>query len=101
MVAPNYIGDDQFTAHNLTASGNVRLNTKKIIAKQFKIESEFARANANGQFDIEQLIQLANGQEIPQSNLQLDGALDLAQIVTMMPETTRIRDDVEMKSRDS
>ena len=98
FVAPDLIGSDQFAARSITATGELQANSNQIYAKQFRAESEFARMTANGQFDVEQLMQLAAGNEIPQTGFQLDAAVDLAQVTQMMPETTHMRDGVKMNS---
>lgn len=98
FVAPKLIGSDQFAARSITAAGKLQADSNLIFAEQFKAESEFARMTANGQFDVEQLMQLAAGNEIPQTGFQLDAAVDLAQVTRMLPETTHMRDGVKMNS---
>ncbi len=98
LVASDWIGSDQFSAMELTANGDVQLAPGKITANGFKLESEFARIHANGQFDLEQLSQLADGGEIPQTGFQLDSTVDIAKIANMLPETTRLRDQVRLNS---
>ena len=98
IVAPDYLGQDQFSAATLSASGILNLSPNRVAAQQFKAESEFARVNANGEFDFEQLSNLAAGAAIPSSGFQLDGLLDLAQITTMLPQTMHLRDGVKLNS---
>ena len=98
FVAPEVLGSDQFFAHSISATGELQANSNQVYAKQFRAESEFARMTADGQFDVEQLMQLAAGNKIPQSGFQLDAAVDLAQVTQMLPETTHMRDGVKMNS---
>ena len=98
VVAPDLIGRDQFSAANLTASGNLNFSPERVAAETFNAESEFARIKVDGEFDFAQLSQLAAGAEIPSSGFQLDGVVDLAQVTTMLPETTHLRQGVQMKS---
>ncbi len=98
VIAPEILGNDQFSAQKLTTTGKINTNFKRIFANQFQAESEFARVTADGEFDIEQISQLTGGKELPSSSFQLDGVIDLAQIAAMLPETVRIRDGVQMNS---
>ena len=98
VIAPEFIGQDQFAASFINATGEIHLNSKHTSAREFKIESEFAKLTANGEFDFEQLVQLGAGTELPASDFQLDGVIDLAQIAAMLPDTSRLRDGVTVKS---
>ena len=98
FVAPELIGQDQFVARSIQAAGELQANSMLVYANQFRAESEFARLNANGKFDVEQLMELANGGKLPDTGFQLDAAIDLAQVTAMLPETTHMRDGVKMNS---
>ena len=98
IVAPDYLGNDQFSAANLSASGVLNLSPNRVAAQQFKAESEFARVNANGEFNFDQISQLASGAAIPSSGFQLDGIVDLAQVTSMLPQTMHLRDGVKLNS---
>ena len=98
VKAPELIGDDQFAANFINATGEIHLNSQHTSARDFKIESEFAKLTANGEFDFEQLAQLSSGNELPTSDFQLDGVIDLAQVIAMLPRTSHLRNGVVVKS---
>ena len=98
VVAPEHLGNDQFSATQLNASGTINASPQRVAAEAFKAESEFARVQANGEFDFDQISKLASGAAIPSSGFQLDGIIDLAQVTAMLPETTHLRDGVKLNS---
>lgn len=98
LVAPDIIGSDQFAASFFNAVGEIHLNAQHTSANNFRIESEFAKFTANGEFDFEQLVQLGNGTELPQSDFHLNGSINLPQIATMLPDTMGLRDGVDVQS---
>ena len=98
VVAPEYLKGDRFAARNLTARGRLNLSPTEIYAEKFETESEFARFNADGQFNVNQIMGLMNQGELPSANFQMDGVVDLAQMVAMLPETIGMREGVEVKS---
>jgi translocation and assembly module TamB len=98
LVSPGLLGSDQFSAASASLSGELHVSPRLITASSFKAESEFARIVADGEFDIQQITQLASGKQIPQSGFQLDGTLYLARVAQMFPETMRLRDQVRLNS---
>ena len=98
VAAPDLLGHDQFVARNLTGQGKLNLSADEVTAEKFSAETEFARINTDGRFNIQQISSMVKSGEIPNSNFQLDGVLDLAQIIQMLPQTMGIRDGVEIKS---
>ena len=98
FVAPEYLGHDQFVAQKLNATGRLELNSHSAIVDQFKADSEFAKIQADGKFDFEQLTKLGSTAEIPAEHFRLDGEIDLAQCLTMLPETMHIRKNVQVES---
>ncbi len=97
LVAPDYLGRDQLVAQKLNATGRLELNSRSAIADQFKADSEFAKIHADGKFDFEQLTKLGSTAEIPREPFRLDGEVDLAQCLTMLPETMHIRENVQIE----
>ena len=98
FVAPEILDTDQISSLKSTASGKISTNFTQVVAREFKMESEFARIAADGEFDIDQINSLSAGSEKRHSNFQFDGVVDLAQVASMLPATMRIRDGVQMQS---
>ena len=98
VAAPEYLKGDRFAARNLSARGRLNLSPQEIFAEKFETVSEFARFNADGQFNVNQIMGLMNQGELPTANFLMEGEVDLAQVLAMLPETTGMRDGVQVKS---
>jgi hypothetical protein len=98
LVAPQYLGSDQFNAQQITATGKLAATRRSLRASEFSAQTEFAALRVDGAMDWEHLNQLAGGDELPRTHFQLDGQIDLAQLARMLPQTVRIRQGVAMES---
>jgi len=99
FIAPALLGSDQLSVRNLTAGGSLQLSPKTISSSNFMVHSDFGRITANGEFDVQQLNQLASGSAaIPLAPLQMDGEIDLAGLVRMLPNTLTLHEDLEIES---
>ncbi len=98
VVSPRWLGDDQLSIVHLNAGGKLELGPQMIQAHEFLARSELAHLEANGRFDLSELIQLAHGKQIPHSTFRLDAAVDLPKMASMLPGTMRLRDDVRLES---
>ena len=101
--APDLLSGDTFRVDQLTAHGALQLSPSHISAKQFVVETDFGRIDANGEFDPGQLAQLSaggqpNGAVLPDTNLQVEGEIDLAKLLGTLPATFQLHEDLKIES---
>ena len=101
--APELLSGDTFRVEQLSAQGALQLSPSRIFAQKFVVETDFGRVDANGQFDPGQLAQLsASGQSgssiLPDSDLQVQGEIDLAKLLGTLPETFQLHEDLKIES---
>ena len=98
LLAPAYLGSDRISIQRIAASGRLGLSPQRVTAEQFSVESEIGKLKVDGEFDISQMIKLAVNGQLPSSPFEMDVEADLARILQMLPETMRIRNDVQVTS---
>ena len=98
LQAPAYIGSDQITLNALVANGDVQVSPTTVAAESLAINSDVGKVDANGEFDFSQLANLANGNTLLERPLQLDGQIDLAKLVRMLPSTLQLHSDLDVQS---
>ena len=98
LAAKDLLGSDQIQFESLTANGILDLSPTIISGSNFDLKSDFGRVNANGQFDLNQLSNLAAQGTLPQTPFQMDGELDLAGMVRMLPTTLQLHQDLQVES---
>ncbi len=98
MSAPALLGTDRLFAENLSLQGQLNLSPRQISATQFSVTSELAQLNADGTFDANQLTNLVSSGELLQTPFHTEGKLDLAAIVTMLPDTLQLHQDLDVQS---
>ena len=97
IVAPKLIGSDQVMVESVTANGVVQISPQIVAAQQFKVQSDVGEVTANGSFDIEQLTNFASGQLLD-TPFQMDGEVDIAKLVRMLPSTLQLHQDLVINS---
>ncbi len=98
LRSPAYLGTDQISIQRIGASGQLALSAQSVTANRFSIESDVGKLKVDGEFDLLQMVQLAAQGQLPSSPFELDAEADLARIINMLPETLRIRQDVQVTS---
>ena len=98
IVAPELLGSDQFVLNNISSSGVLRVSPTKITAQQFELKSDVGHANADGTFDINQITQLASGGQLLDTPFAMDGEIDLAKLIRMLPSTLQLHQDLTVNS---
>ncbi len=98
LVAPELLGADQVVINNVDAKGTLQLSPTVILADQFNVGSELGKLNANGSFDVNQISNLASKGKLLDSPFAMDGQVDLARLIRMLPNTLQLHQDLEVKS---
>lgn len=98
ISAPQFIGPDSFHAKRLTASGQLNISPQLISATKFVVESEFATLNADGMFEPNQLSNLVSEGQLVSTPFHMEGAVDVARVATMLPNTLQLHEDLKIQS---
>lgn len=98
LVYPDWLGPDQLKINKLSTSGRLSLAADGIDADQFRVESDLGRAHFHGHLDPEALVAALTTGELPASEMQLDGQLDLARLAAIAPHTLSLHDDLIVES---
>lgn len=98
IFAPQLLNEDRFFLEQLSAKGVMELSPSRIFADQFIVETDFGKLNANGQFDPGQIANLSAGAQLPDSDLQMDGEIDVAKLLQRLPSTFQLHKDVTVDS---
>lgn len=96
FASPNLIGPDQVRIDSVGAAGDLQLTPNLIFAKTFSVNSDVGKLTANGKFDLNQLTQLTQQGRLIDSSFQMDGTIDLAKVVKMLPATLQLHQDLEV-----
>ncbi len=98
FASPNLIGTDQLTANSITAQGELLLSPSTVAGQQFKIQSDLGTIRANGTLSVQQLNQLTQTGKLPSESFELDGTIDLAKTLQMLPATLQLHEDLIVNS---
>lgn len=98
LAAPELMGNDVFHLANASANGKINLSPALLSADNFKFNTDVGQLNANGSFDLNQINQLSTGSAIPATDFQMDGKLDLAGLIKMLPNTFHTHQDLTLES---
>ncbi|MEM9939996.1 MAG: hypothetical protein AAF939_00310 [Planctomycetota bacterium] len=96
LIAPEWIGPDQFRIQNLIANGSIGISPGTVAAKNFQLASDFAKVSAAGEFDLSQWGQVSAGTSLASEPFQMDGEIDLAKVIPMLPETLSLHEDLKV-----
>ena len=98
LASPEMLGDDVFQLATANAVGKINLSPSTLWADQFEFNSDVGRVKANGQFEIADVNRLSAGGQPPESNFQMQGNLDLARLMRMLPATFHTHQDLQLQS---
>jgi len=98
IYAPEILNEDHFQVEQLTARGAMQLSPSRIFADQFVVETDFGKLDANGAFDPGQLAKLSSGSQLPDSDLQMEGEIDIATLMQRLPSTFQLHKDLTVES---
>lgn len=98
FASPNLLGTDQLLANSITAQGELLLSPSTVVGQQFKIQSDLGTIRANGTLSVEQLNQLTQTGQLPSESFELDGTIDLAKTIQMLPATLQLHEDLIVNS---
>ena len=98
FAAPKLLGTDIVQLQNLNANGRLGISPQQISSSNFEVETDFGRMNANGRFDVNELANLASGSGLVGTPFQMEGQIDLARLVRMLPATLQLHQDLQIQS---
>ena len=98
VVAPDLLGTDQFVLRNISANGTIQASPTVISAQGFNVDSDVGRVKANGSFDVNQIANLAAGGELLDTPFDMNGEIDLAGLIRMLPSTLGLHEDLVVNS---
>ena len=98
LAAPELMGNDLFHLANANANGKINLSPALLSADNFKFNTDVGEVNADGSFDLNQINQLSSGSAIPATDFQMNGKLDLAGLIKMLPNTFHTHQDLTLES---
>ena len=98
LAAPEMLGNDVFHLASANANGKINLSPALLSADNFKFNTDVGQVNADGSFDLTQINQLSSGSAIPAADFQMDGRLDLAGLIKMLPNTFHTHQDLTLES---
>jgi hypothetical protein len=98
LLAPGLLGNDNFRLARASSSGKINLSPSLLSADNFKFDTDVAQIKANGNFDVNQISQTASVNTSLATDFQMDGRLDLAALVKMLPQTFHTHQDLSLES---
>lgn len=98
VAAPEMLGNDRFRLANANATGKINLSPALLSADNFKFNTDVATVNADGSFDLNQINQGSGAAAIPAADFQMNGKLDLAGLIKMLPNTFHTHQDLTLES---
>ena len=98
FACPALVNSDRVEIKNLICNGDVQLTPRLISASEFTLNSDIGNLRANGHFDVQQISQLGNNGRLLDSPFEMDGELDLGQVIRMLPSTLQLHEDLDVKS---
>ena len=98
LAAPDMLGTDQVYLENVSATGKLDVSSHAIAADSFQATTDFGSVSANGQFHFDQLTRLASNGELVAAPFQMDGKVDLAKVMQLLPQTLHVHKDLVVES---
>ena len=92
------INEDRLQIKNLTCDGDVQITPRLVSAGEFNLKSDIGNLRANGHFDVQQISQLGNNGRLLDSPFEMNGKLDLGQVIRMFPSTLQLHQDLDVRS---
>ena len=79
-------------------TGKLILSPATLSAEQFEFNTDVGQVRANGNFELKNVNQLAAGTQLPDADFQMNGQLDLAGLMQMLPATFHTHEDLQVQS---
>ena len=98
FACPALINNDRVEIKNLICNGDVQLTPRLISASEFNLNSDIGNLRADGHFDVQQISQLGNNGRLLDSPFEMNGKLDLGQVIRMLPSTLQLHEDLDVTS---
>ena len=98
LASYELLGADRFQLTNAKANGNLILSPATLSAEQFEFITDVGQVRANGNFELKNVNQLAAGAQLPDADFQMNGQLDLAGLMQMLPATFHTHEDLQVQS---
>ncbi len=102
LVAPTWLGEDRLRVRQLAIQGKCRLVGDQLQLEQLNLQSDFANADASGQWTwpaaSEPGSRAPNWEELLGGAFSINGTVDIAQLAATLPRTMRIRSDTKIVS---
>ncbi len=98
FACPALVSQDRVEIKNLVCDGDVQITPRLISASEFSLNSDIGNLRADGHFDVQQISQLGNNGRLLDSPFQMNGDLDLGQVIRMLPSTLQLHKDLDVKS---
>jgi translocation and assembly module TamB len=102
LVAPAWLGKDRLRVRQLAVQGKCRLVGDQLQLEQLNLQSDFATADARGQWtwpvSSETGSRAPNWEALLGGAFSINGTVDIAQLAATLPTTMRIRSDTKIVS---
>lgn len=98
IVAPQLIGQDQFSLQHVTANGVIEASPNLVSAQQFNLQSDVGSLKAEGSLDLNQVTALATRGQLLETPFEMHGEVDLAALIGMLPSTFQLHQDLTINS---
>ncbi len=77
LTTTHWLQGDQLSVNRFSCTGQIQQSPKRLSANQLQLETEFAQIQADGEFDWQQLTQSLTGGQLPSSDFNVSGRVDL------------------------
>jgi hypothetical protein len=102
LSLPTYLGGDRIRSSQVEIVGSLEAATSNWQAHDFQVATDFARLSGEGSGYLSHEETLSAQQRVWQfiedSQLQLEGEINLAELMNMLPQSFHLRDDVRISS---
>ena len=98
FASPALINEDRVHISNLVCDGDVQATPRLVSAGEFSLNSDLGNLRADGHFDVQQISQLGNNGRLLDSPFEMNGKLDLGQVIRMLPSTLQLHRDLDVRS---
>lgn len=98
IASPELLGTDRFQIRNALATGKINLSPQTLSADAFEFRTDVGYLQANGNFGFAQLNSAAAGTQLPGGDFRMDGELDLASLMKMLPATFHTHEDLQVET---
>ncbi len=95
---PSLFGNDQLRLKHVSAEGGLEFADSRLTAKQFKASCDLAKIEADVTVPTSDLAKDLLGVLLQPEDYRIVGEMDLAMLANMLPETLRLREQLELTS---